>query len=75
MNNVMDALTKRPLTCAERHAFGEFWKTATDVDKLEVACKMRHVTLDRNLIDAPEFVQVCAIIADMDEKYGTTTIR
>lgn len=74
MNDVMGALTKRPLTCAERHDFGEFWKQASDVDKLEAACRLRHVTLDRNLIDTPEFVQVCAIIADMDEKYGTTTI-
>jgi hypothetical protein len=73
-NEMVDALTKHPPTAEERHDFGEFWKQASDVDKLEAACRLRHVTIDSNLIDTPEFIQVCAIIQELDEKYGTVTI-
>ena len=73
-SDVVDAITKRPLTAEERHVFGEFWKAATDVDKLEVACRMKHVPLDQHLVGTPEFVQVCAIICELDEKYETVTI-
>jgi hypothetical protein len=74
IKTLLESITETPPTVKQRHDFGELWKTASDIDKFEVACKLSHVTISKDLLNSPEFIQVCALIAEMDYKYGTVTI-
>lgn len=77
-SDLRGALAKRPLTVKERHDFAEIWKASSDVDKFEMAATLsgHHVSLtDPRLINSMDLVRICTVIAKLDERYGTTTIR
>lgn len=74
IKKLMDSIAGNPPTVKQRHDFGELWKIASDMDKFEVACRLSHVDISKDLVNSPEFIQVCAMIATMDQRYGTITI-
>ena len=71
---IANAVGKRPLTVKERHDFGEIWKSCSDIDRFELAARIRHAATSKMGITTT-FVQVCAIVFDFDKRYGTNTIH
>lgn len=72
---IAEAVGNRPLTAQERYDFEQLWKHYSDVDKFRMASKVIHVTQDVAKMSAIEFIRTCAMVAEFDQRYGTTTIR
>ena len=72
---ITEAVGNRPLTAQERHDFEELWKEYSDVDKFRMASKLLKIKEDALHMSSVEFIRTCAVVASLDERYGTSTIQ
>ncbi len=72
---IAEAVGNRPLTAEERHDFEQLWKEYSDVDKFRMASRIINVTQDVAKMTTIEFIRTCAMVADLDQRYGTETIK
>ena len=72
---ITKAVGNRPLTAQERYEFKKLWEKYSDVDKFRIASKMLNIKEDALHMSSVEFIKTCAVVADLDERYGTSTIQ
>ena len=72
---IAEAVGNRPLTAEERYDIEQLWKEYSDVDKFRMASKLINVTQDVRKMTTIEFIRTCAMVADLDQRYGTETIN
>lgn len=69
MDHLILEVGTRPLTIEERSHIGTYWKKFSELEKMEVAARIRGVSKSKtNYVEL--FVEIINIVHELDKKYA-----